>query len=165
MEKTFSSVLCYWWVSFVVYLFVFNKTLPVHTPFPILVPILAPNAPSEAGRATAAVEGSGKDLPPCRNQSTWKCQATKAAPCQLQQEPWAAQLHNRAKVKQVRVVCCVSWWLLLDDGGILLNSESLKLEGIWRENKTLTLLQVKKKEEKGDLGEQYLKQTAWNTGY
>lgn len=59
----------------------------------------------------------------------------------------------------------MSWWLLLDNGGIILNSETLKLEGIWRENKTLTFLQVKKKEEKGDHGEQYLKQTAWNTGY
>lgn len=69
-------------------------------------------------------------------------------------------------MKQVRVACFVSWWLLLDNGGILLNSETLKLEGIWRENKALTLLQVKKKKkEKRDHGEQYLKQTAWNTGY
>lgn len=70
-------------------------------------------------------------------------------------------------MEQVRVVCFVSWWLLLDNGGILLNSETLKLEGVWRENKTLTLLQVKEKkaEEKGDHGEQYLKQTAWYTGY
>jgi len=47
----------------------------------------------------------------------------------------------------------IYWWLLLDNGGITLNSEILKLESVWREKKTLTLLQVKKKKRKEEIME------------
>lgn len=58
---------CVWvggWVGFFLGLFVclfLNKILPVHTfPFPILVPILAPNGPAEADRAPATMQGRAK---------------------------------------------------------------------------------------------------------
>lgn len=63
------------------------------------------------------------------------------------------------------MICCIYWWLLLDNGGITLNLEILKVGGIWREMKTLALLQVEKKRKKRDHGEQYLNQTPRNSGY
>lgn len=52
---------------------------------------------------------------------------------------------SKSETSESGLLYIVYIWLLLDNGGITLNSEILKLKGIWREKKTLTILQVKKK--------------------
>lgn len=95
---------------------------------------------------------------------TWSLSATAGTMNIQHSSEMPSSQQSKSETNESGLLYIVYVWLWLDNGGITLNSEILKLKGIRREKKTLTILQVKKKE-KRDHGEQYLKQIPRNTGY
>lgn len=79
---------------------------------------------------------------------TWSLSATAGTMNIQHSSEMPSSQQSKSETSKSGLLYIVYVWLWLDNGGITLNSEIWKLKGIWREKKTLSILQVKKKRKK-----------------